>query len=302
MLNTLLSILADAAAVADSTAIVPSVEQVSQSLVSPEFYDALIAGAVSLAKRLATAVIVFVIGKMIINWLKNLVFKIMEKKGVEASLSSFCKSLINVVSYFVLIIIIIDILGLETSSFVALFASAGVAIGMALSGTLQNFAGGVMILLFRPFKIGDYIVAQGNEGVVKEIQIFNTIINTADGKTIIMPNGALSTNIMVNVTANGIRRVEWTFGIAYGDNVDEARRIILNVLAANNKVLKDPATYVAVKELNSSSVDFVAHGWVECGDYWGVLHGVNEAVYAEFQKSGINIPFPQMDVHIVNQK
>ena len=173
---------------------------------------------------------------------------------------------------------------------------------MALSGTLQNFAGGVMLLLFRPFKIGDYIVAQGNEGVVKEIQIFNTIINTADGKTIIMPNGALSTNIMVNVTANGIRRVEWTFGVAYGDNVDEARNIILSVLAANEKVLKDPATYVAVKELNSSSVDFCAHGWVKCADYWGVLHGVNEDVYKEFNKKGINIPFPQMDVHVIGEK
>lgn len=302
MLNTLLSVLTDAAVAADSTTIVPSYEQVSQSLVSPEFYDALIAGAVSLAKRLATALVVFIIGKMIINWVKNLVFKLMEKSNVELSLSSFIKSLVNVVLYFVLIIIIIDILGLETSSFVALFASAGVAIGMALSGTLQNFAGGVMLLLFRPFKVGDYIVAQGNEGVVKEIKIFNTFINTADGKTVIMPNGALSTNIMTNVTANGIRRVEWTFGIAYGDNVDEARKSIYDVLAANEKVLKDPATYVAVKELNSSSVDFVAHAWVNCADYWGVLHGVNEAVYKEFNKKGINIPFPQMDVHVIGEK
>ncbi len=302
MLNTLLSVLTDAAVAADSTTIVPSYEQVSQSLVSPEFYDALIAGAVSLAKRLATALVVFFIGKMIINWVKNLVFKLMEKSNVELSLSSFIKSLVNVVLYFVLIIIIIDILGLETSSFVALFASAGVAIGMALSGTLQNFAGGVMLLLFRPFKVGDYIVAQGNEGVVKEIKIFNTFINTADGKTVIMPNGALSTNIMTNVTANGIRRVEWTFGIAYGDNVDEARKTIYDVLAANEKVLKDPATYVAVKELNSSSVDFVAHAWVNCADYWGVLHGVNEAVYKEFNKKGINIPFPQMDVHVIGEK
>lgn len=301
MLCSLFSILADAVATADTSAIVPSYDQVAQTLVSPEFYDALIAGTISLAKRLGTALIVFIVGKMIIKWVKNLVFKLMEKSGVEASLSSFCKSLVNVVLYFALIIIIIDILGLETSSFVALFASAGVAIGMALSGTLQNFAGGVMILLFRPFEVGDYIVAQGNEGVVKEIKIFNTIINTADGKTVIMPNGALSTNIMTNVTANGIRRVEWTFGIAYGDDVDEARKIILSVLAANDKVLKDPATYVAVKELNSSSVDFVAHGWVNCADYWGVLHGVNEAVYKEFNKNGINIPFPQMDVHVVNQ-
>ena len=191
MINSLLSVLADAATAADSTAIVPSYEQVSQSLVSPEFYNLLLDSAVSLAKRLATALVVFFIGKMIINWVKNLVFKIMEKKGVEPSLSSFCKSLINVVLYFTLIIIIIDILGLETSSFVALFASAGVAIGMALSGTLQNFAGGVMILLFRPFKVGDYISAQSNEGVVKEIQIFNTIISTSDGKTVIMPNGSL---------------------------------------------------------------------------------------------------------------
>lgn len=302
MINSLLSVLADAATAADSTAIVPSYEQVSQSLVSPEFYNLLLDSAVSLAKRLATALVVFFIGKMIINWVKNLVFKIMEKKGVEPSLSSFCKSLINVVLYFALIIIIIDILGLETSSFVALFASAGVAIGMALSGTLQNFAGGVMILLFRPFKVGDYISAQSNEGVVKEIQIFNTIISTSDGKTVIMPNGSLSTNVLVNFSKAGVRRIDWTISMAYGDEVDLAKQTIYDILNGNEKILKEPAVYVAVKGLNSSSVDFVAMGWVKTADYWSVMHAVNEAVYIQFSKKGINIPFPQMDVHIVGEK
>lgn len=297
-----MSVLVDAVASADSTALVPSYQQVTESLLSGELIGILKEGAISLSKKLVAAIVVFILGKMLIGWLKNLVFKLMEKRGVDPSLSSFCKSLINVVLYFTLVIIIIDILGLETSSFVALFASAGVAVGLALSGTLQNFAGGVMILLFRPFKVGDYIVAQGNEGVVKEIQIFNTIINTADGKTIIMPNGGLSTNILTNVTANGIRRVEWTVGIAYGDDVDAARKIINEILAANDSVLKDKGTYVAVKELNSSSVDFVAHAWVNCADYWSVYHGVNEAVYKEFSKAGINIPFPQMDVHVIGQK
>lgn len=307
MLSLLLS-LADVAetaaqAVADSTvATVIDAKSSIESLMTPENQNAVIKWVVGIVKNFVIAGIVFLIGKSLIKLAKKLVSKLMDSRNFDPSLSSFIKSLICVVLYFVLIIIIIDILGLETSSFVALFASAGVAIGMALSGTLQNFAGGVMILLFRPFKVGDYIAASGNEGFVKEIQIFNTIIKTADGKTVIIPNGGLSTNVLVNFSTEGIRRIQWTFGIAYGDDVDKAKQIIYDVLNANDKVLKDPACSVAISELNSSSVDFAAFGWVKVDDYWGVLFSVNEAVYKSFNEKGINIPFPQMDVHVIPSK
>ena len=299
-MNLLLSIILDV--VADSSLSVPKVNELTQSLISGELQQVIVEGCISLMRKLLFALFVFYVGKFLIGKIRNIVFLLLEKKGVEQSLSTFCRSLVNVLLYFILIIIIIDILGLETSSFVALFASAGVAIGMALSGTLQNFAGGVMILLFRPFKVGDYISAQSNEGVVKEIQIFNTIISTSDGKTVIMPNGSLSTNVLVNFSKAGVRRIDWTISMAYGDEVDLAKQTIYDILNGNEKILKEPAVYVAVKGLNSSSVDFVAMGWVKTADYWSVMHAVNEAVYIQFSKKGINIPFPQMDVHIVGEK
>lgn len=256
--------------------------------------------SVSLGSKLITALIVFLVGRWIIRKLNRLLIKIMEKRQVEASLFSFTRSLVKITLNFILVIILISVLGIETSSFIALFASAGVAIGMALSGTLQNFAGGVMILLFKPFKVGDFIEAQGQSGSVKEIQIFNTIISTPDNKIIIIPNGGLSTGITKNYSKEEMRRVDWEFGIAYGDNYDTAKKVIEKLLASDERILKEPACFIALNSLGASSVNLVVRAWVKAGDYWDVYFGMNEKVYKTFAEENLNIPFPQMDVHIKN--
>ena len=254
--------------------------------------------SVSLGSKLITALIVFLVGRWIIRKLNRLLIKIMEKRQVEASLFSFTRSLVKITLNFILVIILISVLGIETSSFIALFASAGVAIGMALSGTLQNFAGGVMILLFKPFKVGDFIEAQGQSGSVKEIQIFNTIISTPDNKIIIIPNGGLSTGITKNYSKEEMRRVDWEFGIAYGDNYDTAKKVIEKLLTSDERILKEPAYFIALNSLGASSVNLVVRAWVKAGDYWDVYFGMNEKVYKTFAEENLNIPFPQMDVHM----
>ena len=258
--------------------------------------------SVSFGSKLLVALLVFFIGRWIVKKLNRLVINILTKRHVEASLATFTKSLVSITLNFTLVIIIISVLGIETSSFIALFASAGVAVGMALSGTLQNFAGGVMILLFKPFKVGDYIEAQGQSGTVKEIQIFNTIITTTDNKVIIIPNGGLSTGIMMNYSKESQRRVDWVFGIGYGDSYEHAKTVIARLLDNDPRVLKDPNYFIALTALNSSSVDIVVRAWVKAENYWGVFFDMNEKVYKTFAEENLNIPFPQMDVHLYNEK
>lgn len=254
-----------------------------------------------LGSKIIGALIVFFVGRWLIRKINRLVITIMEKRHVEASLFSFIKSLVRITLNFLLAIILVSQLGIETSSFIALFASAGVAIGMALSGTLQNFAGGVMILLFKPFKVGDFIEAQGQSGSVKEIQIFNTIITTPDNKVIIIPNGGLSTGIMKNYSKEPIRRVDWEFGIAYGDDYDKAKSVIERLLKSDGRVFQDPAFFVALTSLGESSVNIVVRAWVKADDYWDVFFSMNENVYKTFTEENLSIPFPQMDVHVINR-
>ena len=253
----------------------------------------------SFGSRIIAAVIILIIGRWLIRKINRLVATILEKRHAEASLSSFVKSLIKISLNFLLVIVIISKLGIEASSFIALFASAGVAIGMALSGTLQNFAGGVMILLFKPFKVGDVIEAQGQSGAVKEIQIFNTIISTPDNKIIIIPNGGLSTGITKNYSKEATRRVDWEFGIGYGDNYDKAKAVLEKLITADQRILKDPAHFIALSSLGANSVNIVVRAWVNAADYWGVFFDMNESVYKTFEQEGLNIPFPQMDVHLI---
>ena len=253
---------------------------------------------ISVGSKILLAIVVFIVGRWIVRRLNKLLAKILEKRHVEASLSTFVKSLVNITLTLLLIIVVIGVLGIETSSFIALFASAGVAIGMALSGTLQNFAGGVMILLFKPFKVGDTIEAQGQSGTVREIQIFNTILATPDNKIIIIPNGGLSTGLMKNYSREATRRVDWEFGIAYGDDYTKAKAVIARLLDADGRVLKDPAYFIALTSLGESSVNIVVRAWVNAGDYWGVYFDMNEKVYKTFAEENLNIPFPQLDVHL----
>ena len=194
----------------------------------------------------------------------------------------------------------ISMLGVQMTSFVAILGAAGLAVGMALSGMLSNFAGGVMILIFKPFKAGDFIEAQGHMGTVSEIQIFNTILKTPDNKTTIIPNGGLSIGSMTNFSTEPQRRVDMTFGIGYGDDTAKAREVMMGLINADDRILKDPEPFVAVSELADSSVNFVVRVWCNAADYWGIYFDMQEKIYNTFNTEGLNIPFPQMDVHVHN--
>ena len=253
---------------------------------------------VPLGIKLVAAILIFIVGRWLVKVIKNSVNRVMERRNTEATLRSFLGSLISVLLNFILIIIIISVLGINTSSLVALLASAGLAVGMALSGTLQNFAGGVIIMIFRPFKVGDYISAQGQEGTVKEIQIFNTIIKTLDNKIITIPNGILSTGIMTNFAKEETRRVDWTFSISYGDDYDKAKSVLKSLCNADARILKTPEVFIKLAKLNESSVDITVRAWVKSADYWGVFFSMNEKVYKTLPTEGLHMPFPQMDVHV----
>ncbi|MDE5959843.1 MAG: mechanosensitive ion channel, partial [Muribaculaceae bacterium] len=232
------------------------------------------------------------------RWVHNL----LNKRKADQSLTTFLLSLVRITLYFLLIVVVIGILGIETSSFIALFASAGVAIGMALSGTLQNFAGGVLILLLKPYKVGDFIEAQGFTGTVKEIQIFSTILTTGDNKSIIIPNGPLSTGSINNYSREEKRRVDWTVSIAYGSDYQKAVETVKNLLAANPAVITDgssPAPMVEISALAASSVDLTVRAWVKSADYWDVFFGMNRAMLTALPAAGVQFPFPQLDVHMV---
>lgn len=248
--------------------------------------------------KLVVAIIVFILGRWLIKLAKKWMSNGLMRKHGDATLHSFLSNFVSVLLNFILIIFIISILGVNTSSLVALLASAGLAIGMALSGTLQNFAGGVIIILFRPFKVGDFIAAQGQEGVVKEIQIFNTIILTTDNKVIHIPNGILSTGVMTIFTKEEIRRVDWVVSISYGDDYDKAKSVLLRLCNEDSRILKDPVPFVEIGQLNSSSVDIRFRVWVKSIDYWPVFFSMNEKVYKTLPQEGLHFPFPQLDVHL----
>ncbi len=303
MSKLLLQLPTDVASAAnDSTMVQPkSLGQTVEELSKVDFnevWSQLLSSAVDLGLKILVALVIYWVGKSLINLLYKVVKKALEKRHVDASINSFVLSLVRVVMMFVLIITIIGVLGINTSSFVALFASAGVAVGMALSGTLQNFAGGVMILLFKPFKVGDWIDAAGVSGGVKEIQIFNTLLTTGDNKVIIVPNAKLSNDMVVNYSKAGTRRVDWTFGIAYGDDYDKAKSVLMQFIKEDKRIQQTPEPFVALNALADSSVQIVVRAWVDGADYWDVYFGMNERVYKEFGKYGLSFPYPQMDVHI----
>ena len=239
--------------------------------------DTLTAAAVSLAIKLVKVLLIWFVGRWITRRVVKLVKLLMEKRDVNVSIRTFVGSLVDVVLMIVLIIMIISVLGIDTSSFIAIFASAGVAIGMALSGTLQNFAGGVMILLFRPFKVGDFIEAQGVTGTVKEIQIFNTVVHTGDNKVILLPNGPVSTGIINNYSRESLRRVDFTFSISYGDDFEKARKVLMELISQDSRVLDAPAApFVELGALSTSSIDLTVRLWCKQEDYWGIHFDLNK--------------------------
>lgn len=248
-------------------------------------------------ERILIAVVVFIVGRFLISLLNKFVVRLMEKRKVDISIKTFVRSLVNILLTILLIISVVGALGVETTSFAALLASAGVAVGMALSGNLQNFAGGLIVLLFKPYKVGDLIESQNVIGTVKEIQIFHTILATADNKVIYVPNGAMSSGVVTNYSNQATRRVEWIVGIDYGEDYEKVERIVSDILTADKRILADPAPFVALHALSDSSVNVVARVWVKSEDYWGVYFDINKAIYATFNEKGINFPFPQLTVH-----
>ena len=253
-------------------------------------------------KLLAVAVIVF-IGRWLIGKVDRFLKRIFERKDVEISLAGFLRNIVKVVLYLIVFLMAIGTLGIKTTSFAAILAAVSLAIGMALSGTLQNFAGGVIILLLRPFKVGDYIQAQGFEGTVKSIQLFNTLLNTADHKTILLPNGALSTGSINNYSSETRRRVDIKIGLAYGNDIAEARKVILELLAKESRILKDTEPKIIVTSLGDSAVNVDVRVWVEKADYWDVLFSLNEQIYNTIMAHpNLEFPFPQLDVHVKNEK
>lgn len=264
--------------------------------------DLLVNYAITYGGKIMLAALTLLIGLWLIKKFTKMLRRVFEKRSFDKSLQTFLISFIGITLKLLLIISVITMVGVQMTSFIALLGAAGLAFGMALSGTLQNFAGGVMLLILKPFKVGDYIEAQGFAGTVKEMQIFHTILNTPDKKLIIIPNGGLSTGSLINYSTEPTRRVDWTFGIGYSDDIDKAKRVILEVLSADERILKDPEPFVGVSSLGASSVDIATRVWVNAADYWDVFFKMNEEVKKTFDKQEISIPFPQHDVHIYQSK
>ena len=260
-----------------------------------EFFDF----SVKYGGKLIVAIIILFIGFKLANFLGRGIASLLEKRDSDKGLVTFLRSLISMLIKILTIITVFTQLGVEMTSFIALMGAAGFAVGMAFSGTLGNLAGGVMILIFKPFKVGDFVETQGVMGVVKEIQIFHTIMTTPDNKTIIMPNGALSNGNLINYTKQETRRVTLTFSFAYGEDLQLAKSTIMDIIKANDKILSDPEPFIGLIELGDSSVDLTVRAWVNKDDFWPITYYLNETVYEKFNEiEGLSIPFPQMDVHL----
>lgn len=279
---------------------IPAAQQWSQGKID-QIIDRLIDLSVSAGKHILIAIVVYVVGAALVKLINRFVHSMLSRRNIDVSVQSFLRSLVNILLTVLLIVSVIGALGINTTSFAALLASAGVAIGMALSGNLQNFAGGLVILLFKPYRVGDWIEAQGVQGKVKEIQIFHTILTMADNKTIYFPNGSMSTAVVINYTKESMRRVSWSVGIDYGEDVERVRRLLLDLLAADSRILTDEAgkePFVGLDSLADSSVVLAVRVWVNTENYWPVYHDGQQRIYDMFNREGINFPYPQTTVHI----
>lgn len=258
----------------------------------------LIEQALWIGLKIILALAIYYVGKWITRWIIRILDRSFERRNVDLSLRNFLRSMIKVVMTILVILAAIQTLGVNTSSFLAIFASAGLAVGMALSGTLQNFAGGVILLLLRPYRIGDFITAQGQSGTVKAIGLFSTQLSTPDNRIIYVPNSAISSSIVDNYSQPTTRRVDWKVSISYGDDIDVVRKEILAMLTQDKRVLNDPAPIVVLAELSNSAVILSVRAWAANADYWDLFWGINERIYKELPQKGIHFPYPQMDIHV----
>ncbi len=255
--------------------------------------------AMDYAPKVVGALLVLIIGLWVISLITKGFGRMMKKQDTDPSLQGFLKSMVSILLKVLLFISVMSMMGIAATSFIAILGAAGLAVGLALQGTLQNFAGGVIILLFKPYTVGDFIEGAGHMGTVKEIKIFTTILNTPDNKIIIIPNAQLSNSSLTNFSAMDTRRVDFTFGIGYGDDYDKAKKTLLDLINADERIMKDPEPFIALSELADSSVNIVVRVWAKGADYWGIYFDMNEKVYKTFTEAGLNIPFPQMDVHLI---
>lgn len=269
----------------------------TQKIDVEKMIERLLNWGIEVGKDIIGAIIIYVVGRFIIRQISRLVSKLLEKRKLEISVQTFLKSLVSLLLNLILAFAIIGRLGVETTSFAALLASAGVAIGMALSGNLSNFAGGLIILVFKPFKVGDYIESGSVSGTVKEIQIFHTILTTPDNRVVFVPNGSLSSNAVTNYSKEELRRVDFSFGVEYGTDFNKVRQVLGEIFAADARILQSPEPFVALGELADSSVNITVRVWVKSADYWGVKFDTNRTVYETFNQRGIGFPFPQLTIH-----
>ena len=253
---------------------------------------------VTLGKNVVIALVIFYVGRLAISFVVRGLRKLMQKQGVDKTLETFVCNLVRVALLVVVIIAAIGALGVETTSFIAIFGAAGLAVGLALQGSLSNFAAGVLIVLFRPYRVGDFVEAAGISGTVEQVQILTTVLTTPDNKQIIVPNSQIMNSIITNYSAKETRRVDMVVGVGYGDDLDLVRKTLEELVAADERILADPPCKIAVSELADSSVNFVLRPWVNAADYWGVKFELTEAIKKRFDQEGISIPFPQQDVHL----
>lgn len=263
--------------------------------------DSIVRQIIWIGLKVFVALTIFFIGRWFIRRIVRLIDLAFEKKEVDVSLRSFARNTIRTILILVLLMILVQTLGVNVTSLIAIFSAATLAIGMALSGTAQNFAGGVMILVMKPYRVGDFIAAQGQSGFVREIKLFSTVITTTDNQTIYIPNNAIATAIIDNYSAAELRRVDWAISISYGDDFDAVRAAILEQLAADPRILKDPEAVVWIHDLGESSVNLTVRAWVKNADYWDVYFQHNEKFYKELPEKGGHFPFPQMDVHLKHE-
>lgn len=248
--------------------------------------------------KVLAAIVILVVGRWVSMALRKLVRRLMRRAEIDETIVSFVGNLVYVALLAFVVIAALSQLGIQTTSFIAILGAAGLAVGLALQGSLANFAAGFLMIIFRPFRVGDYIEGGGVAGTVEEIQIFTTTLKTPDNKTVIVPNAKMTGDNIINWSTKGTRRVDMVFGIGYGDDIDKARQTITATLAEDDRILKEPATVIAVVELGDSSVNFVVRPWVKAEHYWGVFFDTTEKVKKAFDANGISIPFPQRDVHL----
>ena len=253
---------------------------------------------VTLGKNIVIALLIFYVGRLAISFVVRGLRKLMQKQGVDKTLETFVCNLVRVALLIVVVITAISAMGIETTSFIAIFGAAGLAVGLALQGSLSNFAAGVLIVLFRPYRVGNFVEAAGISGTVEQVQILTTVLTTPDNKQIIVPNSQIMNSIITNFSAKETRRVDMVVGVSYSDDLDLVRKTLEDLVAADDRILADPACKIAVSELADSSVNFVLRPWVNAADYWGVKFELTEAIKKRFDQEGISIPFPQRDVHL----